>query len=139
MSAGDVIFACATASGKAGVAVIRVSGPEAIAMASSIFSKDLSGTPSHQAVFGRMIRGGETLDECLATVFRAPGTFTGEDTVEFGVHGSPFVQSEAVRWLIDAGCRHAGPGEFTSRAFLNGKLDLNVMRHKLWLDRKSKA
>ena len=121
---GKTICALSTPAGMGGIAVIRVSGPEAIAMASSIFSKDLSGTPSHQAVFGRMIRDGETLDECLATVFRAPGTFTGEDTVEFGVHGSPFVQSEAVRWLIDAGCRHAGPGEFTSRAFLNGKLDL---------------
>ena len=121
---GKTICALSTPAGMGGIAVIRVSGPEAISVASSIFSKDLSGIPSHQAVFGRMIRDGNTLDECLATVFRAPGTFTGEDTVEFGVHGSPFVQSEAVRWLIDAGCRHAGPGEFTSRAFLNGKLDL---------------
>jgi tRNA modification GTPase len=121
---GKTICALSTPAGMGGIAVIRVSGPEAISLASSLFSKDLRSTASHQAVFGRMVRDGEVLDECLATVFRAPGTFTGEDTVEFGVHGSPFVQSEAVRWLIDAGCRHAGPGEFTSRAFLNGKLDL---------------
>tara|TARA_B100000768_G_scaffold182061_1_gene209099 strand:- start:13170 stop:14546 length:1377 start_codon:yes stop_codon:yes gene_type:complete len=121
---GKTICALSTPAGMGGIAVIRVSGPEAILLASSVFSKDLSSTLSHQAVFGRMVRKDEVLDECLATVFRGPGTFTGEDTVEFGVHGSPFVQSEAVRWLIDAGCRHAGPGEFTSRAFLNGKLDL---------------
>jgi len=121
---GKTICALSTPAGMGGIAVIRVSGPEALAIASRVFSKDLTRIDSHRAVFGKMQRDGTVLDECLATVFRGPGTFTGEDTVEFGVHGSPFVQAEAVRWLIDAGCRHAGPGEFTSRAFLNGKLDL---------------
>ena len=121
---GKTICALSTPAGMGGIAVVRVSGPEALVIASRVFSKDLTRIDSHRAVFGKMQRDGTVLDECLATVFRGPGTFTGEDTVEFGVHGSPFVQAEAVRWLIDAGCRHAGPGEFTSRAFLNGKLDL---------------
>lgn len=107
-----------------GIAVIRVSGPEALAISNKLFSKNLLNAATHQAVFGKFQRNGEVLDECLATVFKAPGTFTGEDTVEFAVHGSTFIQSEAVRWLIDAGCRHAGPGEFTARAFFNGKMDL---------------
>ena len=107
-----------------GIAVVRVSGPEAIRIANGLFSRDLESLESHKAAFGKIVRGEEVLDECLATVFRAPGTFTGEDTVEIAVHGSTFIQTELVRWLIDAGCRHAGPGEFTARAFLNGKLDL---------------
>ena len=107
-----------------GIAVVRVSGPEAIRIANGLFSRDLARLESHKAAFGKIVRDEEVLDECLATVFRAPGTFTGEDTVEFAVHGSTFIQTELVRWLIDAGCRHAGPGEFTARAFLNGKLDL---------------
>ena len=107
-----------------GIAVVRVSGSEAIGIANGLFSRDLTSLESHKAAFGKIVRGEEVLDECLATVFWAPGTFTGEDTVEIAVHGSTFIQTELVRWLIDAGCRHAGPGEFTARAFLNGKLDL---------------
>ena len=107
-----------------GIAVVRVSGPDAIRIANGLFSRDLESLESHKAAFGKIRRDGEVLDEALATVFRAPGTFTGEDTVEFAVHGSTFIQTELVRWLIDAGCRHAGPGEFTARAFLNDKLDL---------------
>ena len=107
-----------------GIAVVRVSGPDAIRIANGLFSRDLVSLESHRAAFGKIRREDEVLDEALATVFRAPGTFTGEDTVEFAVHGSTFIQTELVRWLIDAGCRHAGPGEFTARAFLNGKLDL---------------
>ena len=98
-----------------GIAVVRVSGPEAIRIANGLFSRDLEGLESHKAAFGKIVRGEEVLDECLATVFRAPGTFTGEDTVEIAGHGSTFIQPELVRWLIDAGCRHAGPGEFTAR------------------------
>ena len=121
---GKTICAISTPAGMGGIAVVRVSGPEAIGIASSLFSRDLASLESHKAAFGKIVRGEEVLDECLATVFRAPGTFTGEDTVEIAVHGSTFIQTELVRWLIDAGCRHAGPGEFTARAFLNGKLDL---------------
>ena len=121
---GKTICAISTPAGMGGIAVVRVSGPEAIRIANGLFSRDLEGLESHKAAFGKIFRGEKVLDECLATVFRAPGTFTGEDTVEIAVHGSTFIQAELVRWLIDAGCRHAGPGEFTARAFLNGKLDL---------------
>ena len=121
---GKTICAISTPAGMGGIAVVRVSGPEAIRIANGLYSRDLEGLESHKAAFGKIIHGEEVLDECLATVFRAPGTFTGEDTVEIAVHGSIFIQTELVRWLIDAGCRHAGPGEFTARAFLNGKLDL---------------
>ena len=121
---GKTICAISTPAGIGGIAVVRVSGPEAIRIANDLYSRDLESLDSHKAAFGKIVRGQEVLDECLATVFRAPGTFTGEDTVEIAVHGSTFIQTELVRWLIDAGCRHAGPGEFTARAFLNGKLDL---------------
>ena len=121
---GKTICAISTPAGMGGIAVVRVSGPEAIRIANGLFSRDLESLESHKAAFGKIVRGEEVLDECLATVFRAPRTFTGEDTVEIAVHGSTFIQTELVRWLIDAGCRHAGPGEFTARAFLNGKLDL---------------
>ncbi len=122
---GKTICALSTPMGMGGIAVIRVSGPDAFDLANRVFSKDLAAVKSHRAVFGILRNAaGETVDECLATVFRAPGTYTGENTVEFGVHGSTFIQTEAVRALMDAGCRHAGPGEFTARAFLNGKMDL---------------
>ena len=74
--------------------------------------------------FGRIQRADEVLDEVLCSVFKAPHSFTGEDTVEIACHGSLFIQQELLRWLIDAGCKAAEPGEFTRRAFLNGKMDL---------------
>ena len=74
--------------------------------------------------FGRIEREGEVLDEVLCSVFRAPHSFTGEDTVEIACYGSLYIQQELLRWLIDAGCKAAEPGEFTRRAFLNGKMDL---------------
>ncbi len=74
--------------------------------------------------FGRIEREGEILDEVLCSVFRSPHSFTGEDTIEIACHGSLYIQQELLRWLIDAGCRAAEPGEFTRRAFLNGKMDL---------------
>lgn len=108
---GSTICAIATPAGMGGIAVIRVSGPEAFAICSTRFSRDLTGAASHTVAFGRLFdASGDLLDECVATVFRGPASYTGEDTVEFGVHGSPFIQQEAVRSLLDAGCRHAGPG-----------------------------
>ncbi|MGB0462849.1 MAG: tRNA uridine-5-carboxymethylaminomethyl(34) synthesis GTPase MnmE, partial [Flavobacteriales bacterium] len=97
---GKTICAISTPAGMGGIAVVRVSGPEAIRIANGLFSRDLESLESHKAAFGKIVRGEEVLDECLATVFRAPGTFTGEDTVEIAVHGSTFIQSELVRWLI---------------------------------------
>ena len=105
---------------------MRVSGPQAIAICDTLFSgrKTLAEAAGGSVLHGRIARGEEMLDEVLCSVFRAPHSFTGEDTVEIACHGSLFIQQELVRWLIDAGCRAAQAGEFTRRAFANGKMDL---------------
>jgi tRNA modification GTPase len=120
------ICAISTAYGAGGIAVIRVSGEQAISIVDSLF---VGRIPLREAAantihFGRIQRGNEVLDEVLCSVFRAPHSFTGEDTVEIACHGSLYIQQELLRWLIDAGCKAAEPGEFTRRAFLNGKMDL---------------
>ena len=84
----------------------------------------LEEAPAGTVRHGHIVRDGEVLDEVLCSVFRAPHSFTGENTVEIACHGSLYIQQEMLRWLIDAGCRAAEPGEFTRRAFLNGKMDL---------------
>jgi tRNA modification GTPase len=121
---GSTICAISTAPGAGGIAVVRVSGPEALSLSSSIFSKTLSSSNDRKVVFGKILSSGEMIDEGLALVLCGPGSYTGEDTVEFNIHGSTYIQAEVVRLLILAGCRNAGPGEFTQRAFLNGRLDL---------------
>ncbi|MBM55169.1 MAG: tRNA uridine-5-carboxymethylaminomethyl(34) synthesis GTPase MnmE [Euryarchaeota archaeon] len=121
---GSTICAISTAPSVGGIAVVRVSGPEALRISSAVFSKTLSAENDRSVVFGRIVDGDTIIDEGLALVLYGPGSYTGEDTVEFNVHGSRFIQSEVVRLLILSGCRLAGPGEFTQRAFLNGKLDL---------------
>ena len=126
------ICAISTAYGTGGIAVIRVSGEDSIRIADSLFHgrTSLQDAKAGTVHFGRIERRderGETrdvLDEVLCSVFRAPHSFTGEDTVEIACHGSLFIQQELLRWLIDAGCKAAEPGEFTRRAFLNGKMDL---------------
>lgn len=124
----DTICAVSTAPGVGGIAVIRVSGPQAIAAVDTLWEgKTLAGTPGHHARFGRILdrtHGGEMLDEAVATVFRAPRSFTGEDVVELSVHGSRYVQRRLLQLLEEAGCRLADAGEFTRRAFANGKMDL---------------
>ena len=122
----DTICAISTPYGCGGIAVVRVSGDQAIALTDSLFRGyiALSDAPANTVHFGHIERNGETLDEVLITVFRAPHSFTGEDVVEISCHGSLYIQQELLRWLIDAGCRMAKPGEFTQRAFLNGKMDL---------------
>ncbi|WP_297808770.1 tRNA uridine-5-carboxymethylaminomethyl(34) synthesis GTPase MnmE [uncultured Alistipes sp.] len=121
----DTIAAPATASGGA-VAMIRISGPEAIAVCDRIFrgSARLADTPAYTVRFGRITDGDRTVDEVLATVFRAPRSYTGEDSVELSCHGSSYVVAEILRLLHAAGARTAEPGEFTARAFLAGKMDL---------------
>ena len=106
--------------------MVRVSGEQAIAIVGSLFRgrTDLREAKANTAHYGEIIRGGEVLDEVVVMVFRAPHSFTGEDTVEISCHGSMYIQQELLRWLVDAGCRLAKAGEFTQRAFLNGKLDL---------------
>ena len=122
----NTICAISTPYGSGGIAVVRVSGELAIAIVGSLFRgrTDLREAKANTAHYGEIIRGGEVLDEVVATVFRAPHSFTGEDTVEISCHGSMYIQQELLRWLVDAGCRLAKAGEFTQRAFLNGKLDL---------------
>ncbi|MBD5227851.1 MAG: tRNA uridine-5-carboxymethylaminomethyl(34) synthesis GTPase MnmE, partial [Bacteroidales bacterium] len=123
----ETIVAVATAPGTGGIAVIRLSGPEAFAIASKIWrGKNLAESEPYRARYGSIVNpeNGEIVDDALATPFRGPASFTGEDTVEFAVHGSRWIQREVVRLLIDAGARMADHGEFTQRAFLNGKLDL---------------
>ena len=122
----DTICAISTPYGCGGIAVVRVSGEQAIALTDSLFRgrAALSNAPANTVRFGHIERNGETLDEVLVTVFRAPHSFTGEDVVEISCHGSLYIQQELLRWLIEAGCRMAKAGEFTQRAFLNGKMDL---------------
>ncbi len=128
----QTICAVATAFGAAGIAVVRVSGADAIRVVDSLFrgKHPLCEVPTHTAHYGTIGSpaldgsGQNVLDEVVCTVFRAPHSFTGEDTVEISCHGSLFVQQELVRLLIDAGARMADKGEFTKRAFLNGRIDL---------------
>lgn len=120
------IVAVSTPAGCGGIAVIRLSGPEAFAIADKVWrGRPLSTAVSHTAHLGDVIDAdGAVLDTAVATVYRAPGSFTGEDTVELSVHGSPWIQRAAVNLLIDAGATPAAAGEFTKRAFINGRLDL---------------
>ena len=122
----STICAISTPYGAGGIAVIRVSGEQAIPIVDRIFDgrKHLSDAAPNTVHYGRIQRADEVLDEVLCSVFKAPHSFTGEDTVEIACHGSLFIQQELLRWLIDAGCKAAEPGEFTRRAFLNGKMDL---------------
>lgn len=122
----DTICAISTPYGCGGIAVVRVSGKQAIALTDSLFHgrRALSDIPANTILFGHIERKGEVLDEVLASVFRAPHSFTGEDVVEISCHGSLYIQQTLLQWLIEAGCRMAKAGEFTQRAFLNGKMDL---------------
>ena len=124
---GATICAISTPPGRGGIAVVRVSGPDALSIAGRVFRPALADRPSHTAVLGTLqAADGTDLDACVATAFHGPRSYTGEDTVEFSVHGSPYIQEEAVRALLAAGCRLAGPGEFTMRGFLAGRMDLTA-------------
>jgi tRNA modification GTPase len=122
----DPICALATANGMGAIAVIRVSGLGTKAMVSKAFSKDLTPLASHTVHLGWMLSSsGERLDEVLATLFDHGKSFTGEESVELACHGSPYIQQLLLQRLVEVGCRLAEPGEFTKRAFLNGRLDLS--------------
>lgn len=126
----ETICAVSTAPGTGGIAVIRVSGPEAIAICNGIFfprnpDKNLFTQKAYTVCFGSIRRNDEVIDEVLVALFRAPSSFTGEDTVEITCHGSIYIQQQILQLLIEKGCRSARPGEFTQRAFLNGKMDLS--------------
>lgn len=120
MTASDNICAIATAVGGA-IGVIRVSGPEAVGIVAGVFSKDISQAKGYTMHHGYI----EGIDEVIVTVCRAPHSYTGEDTVEISCHGSAYILSQVLNLLVEKGCRLAGPGEFTKRAYLNGKMDLS--------------
>ena len=125
----DTICAVATASGMGGIAVIRISGSEAIGIVDQIFScrevRTLERAKDRTAYFGRFTHEGTMIDEGLVTCFRSPRSYTGEDVVEISCHGSIFIQQKLLEALTDQGCRIAAPGEFTRRAYLQGKMDLS--------------
>ena len=125
----DAIVALATPSGSGAIAVIRISGNDAIVIGNSIFKsvkgKDLTKQKSHTLHLGHIVSEVLTLDEVLVSVFKGPNSYTGEDTIEISCHGSTFIQQQIIQLLLRKGCRMAQAGEFTLRAFLNGKLDLS--------------
>ena len=121
----DTIVALATAPGLGAIAVIRLSGSKAIEITTSVFSKkSLMQQPSHTVHFGKLLNGTDVIDEVVVSIYRAPKSYTGEEVVEISCHGAPLIQDAILQLMIHAGARMAKPGEFTQRAFLNGKLDL---------------
>ena len=121
----DTIVALATPAGQGAIGVIRLSGPEAIGIANAVFKgADLTTKPSHTAHFGTIRAGDEVLDEVVVTLFIAPKSFTGENVVEVSCHGSAYIIQRLLQLFHRQGARYAQAGEFTKRAFLNGKMDL---------------
>ncbi len=122
----STIVALATPPGVGAIGVIRLSGPRAILLTDTIFKgKRLENQPSHTAHFGKIVGADERiLDEVLVTIFKGPNSYTGEDTTEISCHGSPYILQEIIQLCLEKGARMADPGEFTLRAFLNGKMDL---------------
>ena len=122
----NTICAISTPYGSGGIAVVRVSGESAIAIVDQLFHgrKPLSEAKAYTVHYGEIREANEILDQVLVSVFRAPHSFTGEDVVEIACHGSMYIQQTLLQWLVDAGCQLAKAGEFTQRAFLNGKMDL---------------
>ena len=128
------IAAIATPPGEGGIAVVRISGPDAAQIAGAVFRRgrrggalDLRTMPSHRLIFGRIVdpATASLVDEVLLAWMAGPHTYTGQDTVEISCHGGPVPVRETLRLVLSAGARHAEPGEFTLRAFLNGRLDLS--------------
>ena len=122
----NTICAISTPYGSGGIAVVRVSGANAITIVDSLFhaKKSLNEAKAYTVHYGCIKHKDELLDQVLVSVFRAPHSFTGEDVVEIACHGSMYIQQTLLQWLVDAGCQLAKAGEFTQRAFLNGKMDL---------------
>jgi len=125
----ETIVALATPSGAGAVAIIRMSGNDAISIASEVFQsvsgKDLSQQKTHTIHLGTIVDGTKVYDQVLVSIFKNPNSYTGENVIEISCHGSTFIQQQIIQLLLRKGCRMAQPGEFTLRAFLNGKLDLS--------------
>jgi len=126
----DTICAIATGSGSGAISVIRISGNESISICDSIFrstnkEKKLANVAANTIHFGTIVEGKDIIDEVLVSVFRAPHSYTGEDSIEISCHGSSYIQQKIMQMLTNGGARIATPGEYTQRAFMNGKLDLS--------------
>ena len=121
----DTICALATGGGMSAIALIRISGIDAIKISDKIFSKNLLDKESHTVHFGNIIHRNKIIDEVIITIFHKNQSFTGEETVEISCHGSKYIQNKIIEILINNGVRLANPGEYTMRAFQNGKLDLS--------------
>ena len=125
----ETIVALATPSGAGAIAVIRLSGEKAIAIASTVFQsvsgKDITKQKTHTIHLGHIVDEGKIYDQVLLSIFKNPNSYTGEDVVEISCHGSTFIQQQVIQLLLRKGCKMAQAGEFTLRAFLNGKLDLS--------------
>ena len=122
----ETICSVSTAPGTGAIAVLRVSGPQAFAIVEQFFRKRtvFMDTPSHVAKLGEVFDGESLIDQVVFVKFAAPHSYDGEDMVELSCHGSRFIQQKILELLLQRGCRMAEPGEFTLRAFLNGKMDL---------------
>ncbi|MDC0008194.1 tRNA uridine-5-carboxymethylaminomethyl(34) synthesis GTPase MnmE [bacterium] len=129
MLPNDTIIALATPSGAGAIGIIRLSGNDAIKVAATFFKsihgKDLKKQKSHTILLGHIADDNKTLDEVLVSVFKGPNSYTGENVVEISCHGSTYIQQQIIQLFLRNGCRTADAGEFTLRAFLNGKLDLS--------------
>ena len=120
----DTIAAISTALGVGAISIVRISGPEAISIVNKIFDKDLTKAPSHTIHYGHIVDDKEIIDEVLVSVMLAPKTYTTEDIVEINCHGGISTTNKVLELLLTTGARLAEPGEFTKRAFLNGRIDL---------------
>ena len=122
---GDTIVAAATAPGESGIGIVRLSGSQSVNIARRCFSStETLGTRPRFAELGKVVVDGEVIDEGLGLVFLGPKSYTGEDVVEIQCHGNPLIIQKIIKFAVSCGARVAGPGEFTKRAFLNGRLDL---------------
>lgn len=121
----DTICALSTPSGIGALGVIRISGGQAIAVSNEIFSKEIAAAAGYSLHYGTIGYSGQEIDDVVLSVFRSPRSFTGEDAVEISCHGSDYIISSILKLLLQQGCRMADAGEFSMRAFANGKLDLS--------------
>ena len=131
MNINDTIVALSTAPGSSAIAVIRLSGDRAILITERVFKsrfgKKVALQKSHQVLLGDFYQNTKILDEVLVSIFKNPNSYTGEDVIEISCHGSVYIQQQILQTLQDLGVRLAEPGEFTLRAFLNKKMDFNVV------------
>lgn len=126
----STVSAIATPAGAGGIGIVRLSGPESIEIAKKVFrasgNRDISEMPGYSAAFGHIIEAdGSSVDQAICIIYRAPRSYTGEDVIELQCHGGSYLIGKVLRLTLAAGAEPAGPGEFTKRAFLNGKVDLD--------------